>query len=91
MFLGLDNFLLEEIPTFNNEACEMVISFMQRMPSPLCVIAHNGMKFDFQLLKSELAAKDKVHEQWKSSFCFPFFVSLLFVFYIYVLSFIGTT
>lgn len=57
---GLDNFLLEEIPAFNSEACEMVLSFLHRMPPPLCIVAHNGMKFDFQLLKSELAAKDKV-------------------------------
>ncbi|XP_034255083.1 uncharacterized protein LOC117653498 [Thrips palmi] len=56
---GLDNFLLEEIPAFNNEACDIVASFLSRMPSPLCLIAHNGMKFDFQLLKSELAAKKK--------------------------------
>lgn len=57
---GLDNFLLEEIPSFNNGACVMLSSFLQRLPPPICLVAHNGMKFDFPLLKAEVAAKQEV-------------------------------
>ncbi|KAK3921359.1 Three prime repair exonuclease 2 [Frankliniella fusca] len=56
---GLDNFLLEEIPVFNREAGEMLISFLERMPPPVCLVAHNGLKFDFPLLKAELSAKSQ--------------------------------
>lgn len=54
---GLDNFLLEEIPIFNEQACELVTAFLKRMPQPVVLIAHNGMKFDFPILKAEFSAK----------------------------------
>lgn len=56
---GLDNFMLEDIPVFNEDACALLIGFLERMPSPVCLVAHNGFKFDFPLLKAELSAKSQ--------------------------------
>lgn len=52
--------LLEEIPIFDKDACGLLQAFLSRMPSPMCLIAHNGMKFDFPLLKAELASRNEV-------------------------------
>lgn len=38
----------------------MLDVFMKRMPQPVCIIAHNGLKFDFPVLQAELFKIGKV-------------------------------
>ncbi|CAB3379478.1 Hypothetical predicted protein [Cloeon dipterum] len=50
---GLDNFMLEGHPTFKTATCDTLGSFLQRLPPPVCLVAHNGHRFDFPLLAKE--------------------------------------
>ncbi|OQR70892.1 hypothetical protein BIW11_11334 [Tropilaelaps mercedesae] len=52
---GLDNFNLEQQPIFGGTASTLK-SFMLTLDQPICLIAHNGNKLDFPLLKAELEA-----------------------------------
>jgi hypothetical protein len=36
------------------------LSFLNRLKKPMCMIAHYGFKFDFPILKSEIANVGKV-------------------------------
>jgi hypothetical protein len=36
------------------------LSFLNRLKTPMCMIAHYGFKFDFPILKSEIANVGKV-------------------------------
>uniref|UniRef100_A0A069DYI9 Putative three prime repair exonuclease 1 n=1 Tax=Panstrongylus megistus TaxID=65343 RepID=A0A069DYI9_9HEMI len=47
---GLHNELLEELKPFNSEFCDMLINFVNSLPKPVCLLAHNGIKHDFPLL-----------------------------------------
>ena len=51
---GLDNYNLSGQATFDRNTGELLNSFLDRLPAPLCLIAHNGDLYDFPLLKSEL-------------------------------------
>ena len=51
---GLDNFNLSGQDTFNQRTGELINSFLAHLPSPLCLVAHNGNQYDFPLLKAEL-------------------------------------
>ena len=51
---GLDNFNLSGQDTFNQRTAELLSSFLAHLPSPLCLVAHNGNHYDFPLLKAEL-------------------------------------
>lgn len=51
---GLCNFALEHEPTFNKELCSTLQSFLSLLTKPICLIAQNGFKFDFPLLKNHL-------------------------------------
>ncbi|XP_065340070.1 uncharacterized protein LOC135939536 [Cloeon dipterum] len=50
---GLDNFMLDNHPTFKTVTCDTLESFLQRLPPPVCLVAHNGHRFDFPLLAKE--------------------------------------
>lgn len=52
---GLDNYNLEQQPVFSETATALK-AFMLTLDQPICLIAHNGEKFDFPLLKAELDA-----------------------------------
>ncbi|XP_004642200.1 three-prime repair exonuclease 1 [Octodon degus] len=40
---------------FDNNLANLLLAFLQRLPQPWCLIAHNGDRYDFPLLRTELA------------------------------------
>ncbi|XP_049880178.1 three-prime repair exonuclease 1-like [Pectinophora gossypiella] len=48
---GLCNFLLEDEPTFK-QVSDPIISFINLFTKPVCLIAQNGLHFDFPILKN---------------------------------------
>ncbi|XP_045455832.1 three-prime repair exonuclease 1-like [Melitaea cinxia] len=51
---GLCNFLLEYEPRFNVETFAMINTFLNVLEKPVCLIAYNGNRFDFPILKNHL-------------------------------------
>ncbi|XP_076454933.1 uncharacterized protein LOC143289735 [Babylonia areolata] len=51
---GLYNDVLEHMATFTDQAT-LITGFLARLPQPVCMVAHNGHRFDFPLLQSELS------------------------------------
>lgn len=45
---------------FNEDVVNIISSFLDRLNKPICLIAHNGIRFDFPILKSELEKLGKV-------------------------------
>ncbi|XP_070552829.1 uncharacterized protein [Ptychodera flava] len=54
---GLSNSLLQEHQkqTFNTNAVVAIRHFLKRQCPPVCLVSHNGVKFDFPILKAELS------------------------------------
>ncbi|XP_059061281.1 three prime repair exonuclease 2-like [Achroia grisella] len=50
----LSNELLEPLPPFNIEVYELIDSFLKILVKPICLIAQNGMHFDFPILRYQL-------------------------------------
>lgn len=50
---GLTNELLEQDNKFDTNAMTMIECFINKLQQPVCLIAHNGNKFDFPLLKKQ--------------------------------------
>ena len=55
---GLDNYMLNGQSKFNKSTGNLLNSFLSHLPSPVCLVAHNGDCYDFPLLKAEM---EKVH------------------------------
>lgn len=53
-FPGLDNFLLEKEYPFNEKKAAAIKYFLEQCIPPICLVAHNGLRFDFPLLQEEL-------------------------------------
>jgi len=51
---GLDNYNLTGQARFDKNTVDLLNNFLKRLPAPVCLVAHNGDEYDFQLLKSEL-------------------------------------
>ena len=51
---GLDNYNLTGQSKFNKNTGNLVNSFLNLLPSPVCLVAHNGNAYDFPLLKAEM-------------------------------------
>uniref|UniRef100_A0A182RJN9 Exonuclease domain-containing protein n=1 Tax=Anopheles funestus TaxID=62324 RepID=A0A182RJN9_ANOFN len=51
---GLYNDLLEKESRFDEDAGQMVKLFLERLQKPTCLVAHNGNRFDFILLKQHM-------------------------------------
>ena len=51
---GLDNYNLSGQSAFDMKTGELLNSFLAHLTPPLCLVAHNGDKYDFPLLKAEL-------------------------------------
>uniref|UniRef100_A0A8C5WRG7 exodeoxyribonuclease III n=1 Tax=Laticauda laticaudata TaxID=8630 RepID=A0A8C5WRG7_LATLA len=53
---GLSNQKLEENrkPEINHSLMETLKGFLDRQAHPICLVAHNGLRFDFPLLRKEL-------------------------------------
>ncbi|UYV82977.1 TREX2 [Cordylochernes scorpioides] len=54
LLTGLDNLLLEHHTQFSKNSTELLCSFLRHLQSPIWLVAHNGLRFDFPLLKAEL-------------------------------------
>ncbi|CAH0403683.1 unnamed protein product [Chilo suppressalis] len=50
---GLSNDILKFSPTFERKI-DTIISFLQELPKPVCLVAHNGNLFDFKILLTEI-------------------------------------
>jgi DNA polymerase III epsilon subunit-like protein len=51
---GLDNYMLSDYSSFDINIGNLLNSFLVNLPSPVCLVAHNGDLYDFPLLKAEL-------------------------------------
>jgi three prime repair exonuclease-1 len=51
---GLDNYNLTGQTKFDKDIAKMLNIFLSRLPSPVCLVAHNGNLYDFPLLKAEI-------------------------------------
>lgn len=51
---GLDNYNLTDQARFDKNTVSLLNIFLDRLPSPVCLVAHNGDNYDFPLLKAEL-------------------------------------
>lgn len=51
---GLDNEQLEFEQPFDAHCGALLLHFVQQLPQPVCLVAHNGDKFDFPLLRAQL-------------------------------------
>lgn len=49
---GLTNEMLKNAPTFRDKA-ETIITFLNELPKPVCLVAHNGNTFDYKILLAE--------------------------------------
>lgn len=49
---GLSNDLLRHAPVFRQKI-ETIVSFLKELPKPVCLVAHNGNRFDFKILLAE--------------------------------------
>ena len=50
----LDNYNLSDQTRFDPTTGDMLNMFLDRLPAPVCLVAHNGDFYDFPLLKAEL-------------------------------------
>ncbi|XP_043242789.1 uncharacterized protein LOC122392224 [Amphibalanus amphitrite] len=50
----LDNETLEAHSAFDRDLAEMLRAYLRRLPGPVCLVAHNGYRYDFPLLVAEL-------------------------------------
>lgn len=51
---GLYNDLLENESKFDEDTAQLIVLFLRRLQAPACLVAHNGNRFDFIILKKEL-------------------------------------
>lgn len=60
MLSDLTNELLQHHSPFDESLFNMLNEFIERLPQPVCLIAHNGLKFDFPIIQAELYRIGKV-------------------------------
>lgn len=58
---GLDNYMLEYERYFDVNAVRLMSHFLQHLQKPICLVAHNGSKFDFPLFRKELEKVTEVN------------------------------
>ncbi|KAK3593691.1 hypothetical protein CHS0354_013587 [Potamilus streckersoni] len=64
---GLYNDCLESQHVFCLETAQLINGFLQHLPQPVCLLAHNGNHFDFPILLAEL---NKINQSLASTvFC----------------------
>ena len=52
--------MLQNEEKFNENTFYLLTAFLNKLKKPICLIAHNGDKFDFPLLQQELSYIKKV-------------------------------
>lgn len=43
--------MLERESQLDTDAAQLIVSFLKHLPSPVCLVAHNGWGFDFPILR----------------------------------------
>lgn len=56
---GLTDDLLQNDNHFNENTCDLLVQFLSQLQQPVCLIAHNGTKFDYPILKAHLENLNK--------------------------------
>lgn len=51
---GLDNFLLEYLGKMDGNTTDLINCFFSQLRKPVCLVAHNGNKFDYLILAEHL-------------------------------------
>ena len=51
---GLSNDLLENQNRFNSQTVNLLKLFLENLPQPICLIAHNGARYDYPLLQGSI-------------------------------------
>ena len=51
---GLSNDLLENQSRFKPESVNLLKIFLENLPQPIILVAHNGLEYDYPLMKAEL-------------------------------------
>ncbi|XP_037030865.1 uncharacterized protein LOC119070562 [Bradysia coprophila] len=51
---GLDNFMLENETKFDENFVKLLNHFLLQLPQPVCLVAHNGDRFDFPIMQRQL-------------------------------------
>lgn len=52
--LGLDNLMLEHINKMDTNTVDLINRFLNQLKKPVCLVAHNGNKFDYPILARQL-------------------------------------
>lgn len=60
ILIGLDNYMLEHESQFDENTVRMITQFILRLQQPVCVVAHNGNRFDFPILKKQITKLNMV-------------------------------
>ena len=51
---GLDNYNLECMKPFSIDTVKLINQFLTTLPQPACLVAHNGLRYDYPILKAEI-------------------------------------
>ena len=51
---GLDNYNLEGMKPFSADTIKLIDKFLSNLPQPACLVAHNGIRYDFPILNAEI-------------------------------------
>ncbi|EDW25649.1 GL26302 [Drosophila persimilis] len=54
-FTGLNNYILERESKLDENSAQMILNFLKHLPSPVCLVAHNGWHFDFPIVRKVFA------------------------------------
>lgn len=57
---GLSNDLLEHESCFNKTVADTICNFLSIYTKPICLVAHNGNRFDYPIFKAEFIRQDYV-------------------------------
>ncbi|EDW03162.1 three-prime repair exonuclease 1 [Drosophila grimshawi] len=49
---GLNNYILERESKLDENAAHIVLKFLEHLPPPVCLVAHNGWEFDFPIVRN---------------------------------------
>jgi DNA polymerase III alpha subunit (gram-positive type) len=56
---GLTDELLKDESEFSENSGNVLVHFLQQLPQPVCLVAHNGNNFDYPILKAHLMSVNK--------------------------------
>ena len=51
---GLDNYNLECMKPFSVDTVKLIDQFLTTLPQPACLVAHNGIRYDYPILNAEI-------------------------------------